>query len=239
MCIRDSNGTDRFRWDDNDGKGTFYCGGGGDPTSGDGFGLVKHVFNCDFPAAARWVEQVLLGKCHEDIPYRAPPPKPGSDSYRKIWVQTRPDEIISWDKKVADHPYARRKQITHACGAARGQVTGSRVGKNADVLIIPKRTLAGDLCGVEIIAYPRLKKNEWTTPKQSFGTKGVLVLGNTLDKTLPVYITEGWADAYWAWSLNGNVVAICCFGKRQEEVRDQMLKENLKLDITLIMDAEK
>ena len=34
-------GRDRFRWDDKDGRGTFYCGGGGDPLAGDGFGPVS------------------------------------------------------------------------------------------------------------------------------------------------------------------------------------------------------
>lgn len=36
-------GTDRFRWDDRDGAGTWVCGAGGDTQAGDGFGLLQHV----------------------------------------------------------------------------------------------------------------------------------------------------------------------------------------------------
>lgn len=36
-------GRDRFRFDDRDQKGTWYCSGGGEPSSGDGFGLLAHV----------------------------------------------------------------------------------------------------------------------------------------------------------------------------------------------------
>ncbi len=36
-------GTDRFRFDDKDGNGTWFCSGGGEPRSGDGFALLAHV----------------------------------------------------------------------------------------------------------------------------------------------------------------------------------------------------
>lgn len=38
-------GTDRFRFDDRNGSGSFYCSGGGAPVAGDGFALLAHVHN--------------------------------------------------------------------------------------------------------------------------------------------------------------------------------------------------
>ena len=52
-------GRDRFRYDDKGGKGTFYCGGGGDPVHGDGFELLNHVHGWDFKTAAQEVRKVL------------------------------------------------------------------------------------------------------------------------------------------------------------------------------------
>jgi hypothetical protein len=36
-------GTDRFRFDDRDGRGSWICGGGGNLRAGDGFSLLSHV----------------------------------------------------------------------------------------------------------------------------------------------------------------------------------------------------
>jgi putative DNA primase/helicase len=49
-------GKDRFRWDNKDGKGTFYCSNCG---AGDGFGLLKVVKGWDFKRAAEEVEAIV------------------------------------------------------------------------------------------------------------------------------------------------------------------------------------
>ena len=55
-------GEDRFRFDNLDGNGTFLCsGGGGDMSAGDGFALVRHVFECDRLEADRRVRLALEG----------------------------------------------------------------------------------------------------------------------------------------------------------------------------------
>ena len=43
-------GKDRFRFDDQDGKGTWFCNQC-DPHAGDGIALVQNVKRCDFPEA--------------------------------------------------------------------------------------------------------------------------------------------------------------------------------------------
>lgn len=210
-------GVDRFRWDDKEGRGTFYCGGGGDPLAGDGFGLVKHIFHCEFPEAARMVEEALGGKQSPQIPRRAPPPStsPTLSKARRIWLSS-----TATDEVVASHPYCQLKRIDRAYGTARGMVSGAVVGMGADCIIVPLKSPGGTFKGVEVIGAPvwDAEKQKHSTPKQTFGSKGCLILGNTLDKSLPVYIVEGFADAVSIWRMKGNVVAVAVFGgfKRQE-----------------------
>ncbi len=52
-------GRDRFRLDDRDGRGTWICGGGGAPVSGDGFDLLVHVCGMNKREALRAVAQHL------------------------------------------------------------------------------------------------------------------------------------------------------------------------------------
>jgi len=52
-------GRDRFSFLDRDGLGTFFCRGGGNPTGGDGFALLEHVYGWRFAEAAQRVERVL------------------------------------------------------------------------------------------------------------------------------------------------------------------------------------
>lgn len=52
-------GKDRFRFDDKDGKGTFFCTHCG---AGGGFKLLKNIFGWEFSIAAKKVEEVI-GKC--------------------------------------------------------------------------------------------------------------------------------------------------------------------------------
>lgn len=51
-------GKDRFRFDDRDGRGSWFCNQC-DPQAGDGFRLVQHVRGCDFPEALKIVAGVL------------------------------------------------------------------------------------------------------------------------------------------------------------------------------------
>lgn len=51
-------GKDRFRFDDNDGRGSWFCNQC-DPHAGDGFALVMNVRGCPFPEALRLVAGVL------------------------------------------------------------------------------------------------------------------------------------------------------------------------------------
>lgn len=47
-------GKDRFRFDDQEGRGTWFCNQCS-PQAGDGFALIQNVFSCDFPHALETV----------------------------------------------------------------------------------------------------------------------------------------------------------------------------------------
>lgn len=67
-------GRDRFRWDNEGGKGTFICGQCG---AGDGFEFIKRLNGWDFKTAAREVEQVI-GHCSQE------PAKPKLDEAKRV-----------------------------------------------------------------------------------------------------------------------------------------------------------
>jgi hypothetical protein len=158
-------------------------------------------------------------------PRRAPKPKQSNTARyaAELWLAAnkwmQADDWLSHpspDVSVAAHPYAIAKDITHVGGAGRHQASGSIIGKQADCLIIPIREQ-----GVS-----KVQAVECINPqgdKQTFGPKsgGYLLLGNTLDKSIPWYVTEGWASAYsmvWHWpnpddSKPDNSVCAVSFGK--------------------------
>jgi putative DNA primase/helicase len=185
-------GTDRFRFDDRDGRGTWYCGGGGEPQSGDGFDLVGHVFGLDKRNAFIRVRDWLgLGESHARP--AAPPkhtdppkPKPSTAGYGlRYWSMADRS-----DSAVGSHPYALSRGIDWAAGAGRGTATGRVVGTDADCVLIPIRDIRTDA----VVAVQAINA---AGDKQTFGpVKGhAFVSGNTLNKQIPWYVTEGWADA--------------------------------------------
>lgn len=57
-CPICKNGTDRFRFDDKQGNGTYYCSKCG---PGNGVGLVMEIFGCDFVGAVKMIEPHIGG----------------------------------------------------------------------------------------------------------------------------------------------------------------------------------
>lgn len=136
------------------------------------------------------------------------------------------------DDVVGAHPYARKKGIAWAGGAGRGTASGSLIGRNADCLIIPIRTSAtGDIQGVQAI--------NSDGAKQTFGKVfgGCLALGNTLDKSLPWFVAEGWASAVSAAFHHhaGNAVAAVAFGKHNLEKTADILAREFAPDCITIL----
>jgi putative DNA primase/helicase len=118
----------------------------------------------------------------------------------ELWMAANRD-----DQYVATHPYAQRKGIYCAGGAGRAEATGRLIGKKVDCLIVPQRTLENKVVGVEVIAPDGTK--------QTFGNKGILILGNDLDADVPQLVCEGWATGFRLLHIMKNAAIYCCFGK--------------------------
>jgi putative DNA primase/helicase len=152
------------------------------------------------------------------------------------------------DELVITHPYSIAKGITHAGGVGRVTASGSIIGKNTDCLIVPIREHGvGEIQAVECISDQPIN-DKW--PKQTFGPKsgGYLLLGNALDKSVPWYVVEGWADAYsTVWHLNNpdgskrdNCVCAVAFGKTNlDNCAKQILEHHDPDKILVIHDAER
>jgi len=154
-------------------------------------------------------------------PRPAPKPEPVNRSTQayasELWLAGCWDDSV-----VGKHPYARKKGIEWAAGAKRGTASGKLIGKSADCLIIPVRERAiGQIQAVQCI--------NTSGDKQTFGPVkgGCLVLGNTLDKTIPWYVAEGWASAVSVvfHHHRGNAVCAVAFGKHNMDPTAVMLSE--------------
>lgn len=94
-------GRDRFRFDDKEGRGTYFCSGCG---AGTGMDLLQKFKGWDFKTAAREVDGVV-GNCQE----RAPRPKLEDEKRRELlgelWRSGRP---LSLDDPVSNYLAGRK-----------------------------------------------------------------------------------------------------------------------------------
>ena len=160
-------------------------------------------------------------------PQRAEPESRTLHLAREIWA--RADRA---DAAVAAHPYAIRKKITHAAGAGRTSASGRVVGQHVDCIVVPLRTLDRELVGVEIISA--------AGAKQTFGRKGVLVLGNDSDPTLPTFVVEGWATAEHTLNVyDWNACAVFAGGKgRLDQVARELDRRHPGREIIVCREAD-
>lgn len=98
-------GTDRFRFDDKDGRGTFFCSQCG---AGDGFALLQRVNGYDFPAAARAVEGIV-GSCPAEAPQAPLDPAKVRAAMNNMWRQAHNLEGVDatrawWMRRLGSVP---------------------------------------------------------------------------------------------------------------------------------------
>ena len=184
-------------------------------------------------------------------PRRAPKPQQSNTARyaAELWLAankwTQADDWPSHpsaDVSVAAHPYAIAKDITHAGGAGRGIATGSEIGKNADCIIVPIRE-----CGIGKVLSVECINPEGV--KQTFAPKSglYLLLGNTLDKSIPWFVAEGWASAYsTVWHLPNpdgskpdNCVCAVSFGKGNlDDCAKQIAEHHAPDKITILVERD-
>ena len=230
-------GRDRFRFDDRDGKGTWYCGGGGEPQSGDGFQLLEHVFGMDRAGSFHAVRRVLGLDPAADAPkprqrpipapVAAPAKRSTADYAIELWAAAARS-----DRVVGSHPYSASKGIGWAAGAGRGLASGIVVGDRSDCLLIPVRDIRTD----------RVEAVQAINPagaKQTFGgVRGrAFICGNTLDRRTPWFVVEGWADAVSIifHAHKGNAAAFACMGHHFDIVA-QTVAEHFAPDRLIVLE---
>jgi len=149
------------------------------------------------------VKPVIAGKDAQP-----PEPLPDTSAYAKeLYLAAKHD-----DGFVIAHPYAVMKGLESTGGARRGKASGRLIGSKADCLIVPIRDIESNkVQGVECINPEGMK--------QTFGRKsgGALVLGNSLQKSEPWYILEGWASTYSTVFHHDKHTAVCAFGKGSQD----------------------
>jgi P4 family phage/plasmid primase-like protien len=92
-------GDDRFRFDDRDGDGTYYCNQAA-KRSGDGFDLIQHVRGCDFTEALALVKDVI----------GQPPPSRNGTTTKHATTSPRPVQVVPFPPGVLSEtlfPYDR------------------------------------------------------------------------------------------------------------------------------------
>ena len=234
-------GTDRFRFDDKD-DGRFYCGGGGEPVSGDGFALLQHAHGWTAREALERVSEIVSPLMRVDYlprvasrPMPTPPPRPENPRTavyaRELWLRANKD-----DNAVGSHPYARQKRIGWAAGAGRVSASGRIIGRDADCLVIPIKTVADE----RVVSVQCINIHGRKQTFGPMGEDGCLLLGNTLDRSIPWVVVEGWADAVsLAFHIyRGNAVGICAFGiSRMEKVARAVADHYRPDEIVILEDA--
>lgn len=126
---------------------------------------------------------------------------------RRLW-----SSVDREDRAVAAHPYALRKQIRHAYGAGVTRATGTLIGRDVEVLLLPLR-----IDGVGAVSAVQAINADGV--KQTFGPMDstFLFLGNEHDKEARWLVVEGWATGF-AYSHTWSRTNICvAFGKARLE----------------------
>lgn len=135
-------GVDRFRFDDQDGHGTFICSnGGGDPVAGDGFGLLEHIYHWTTKEVFQEVADALGIACDKESPPRPSRQRPVKCSVKVLAPeerQRRKDKLNAvWRASYPlDHPQAEPARVYFA---ARG-LAELRCDLPCDVRLHPKLT---------------------------------------------------------------------------------------------------
>ena len=113
-------GTDRFRFDDQDGRGTWVCGGGGDLTAGDGFALLTHALGLSAHDAYLAVADQLgvpgtdsAARSDAHHHQRDDRTDTEADEHARQQADTAAKAAAVWEQSVpaTDNPYLRRKGV--------------------------------------------------------------------------------------------------------------------------------
>lgn len=234
-------GKDRFRFDDKDGRGTWFCGGGGADAAGDGFQLLEHVHGWASLEALRRVAGYLgmsdatpLSESERKALREAAGKRQRTEREREqaeIATTVKQARAI-WDKASpppSDHPYLIAKGVP-AIGLRY------RMEHGTPELLVPLCDAAGDLRNLERILPPDRKPNKLALGK---GVAGLFHwLGERLEAPATLVLAEGYATAASVHVATGLPVMACRSANNLLTVAKALQKRYRGARIALAADAD-
>lgn len=147
-------GKDRFRFDDKEGRGTWFCNQC-DPQSGDGFSLLRNFLGCtDTEVLSKAAEYSGLS-CQHQVPAKPPlhtknhhyPIQDNDQKYRT--ARTRALAILDKaNQPIEGHPYAQLKGVDLGTAIKRGK--WPQKGWD-DALLVPVQNPGGEITTIQAI----------------------------------------------------------------------------------------
>ena len=200
-------GKDRFRFDDKDGRGTFFCN---NCSSGDGFVLLEKYHRWDRKESlARVAAWLGLNKGEAITPEERQKAKQRVESERRKQEQARITELKEnaleavkrWEvaqEPPFDHAYLEVKKIT---------AEGIRFLDGE--LLIPLLDRTGKICNLQRIYQGAAASNGTKSFEKRFLGPGVTGCFHLIGKPLKrLYIAEGYATAVSIYLATGDAVAV-------------------------------
>lgn len=146
-------GRDRFRFDDAGARGTFICGGGGEPLAGDGFALLMHVYGWRFPEAVEEVARALGLQPGEAKQANAAHVARLQEQARQRQAQADAERVERHRRCAADAAalWSRGEPVTRHAYLQRKAVQAHGIRQAGGLLLVPMHDAAGELWNVQKI----------------------------------------------------------------------------------------
>lgn len=193
-------GTDRFRFDDKDGRGTWICNQCG---AGDGLSLVEKALSISLSEAAGRVN-ALTGNLPQVSPETVTEPERENDEAARAAAAELAQQLVSTAREAAGNSYLSRKgwpqqrSLTLA-KAQKIAVTAYRTGD----LIVPLHDISGQLVNVQLINAAGDKRT-----LKGGQVKGACHLLSNGGPAKRIWLAEGYATGLTVHNLTGDEVWI-------------------------------
>ena len=235
-------GKDRFRFDDINGRGTWYCSGGGNDQAGDGFQLLQHVHGWDTKEALARVAGFLgvgpatsLSAAEADELARKAQSRVLQDQkqHSEELAATAKRAQAIWDSASEapnDHPYLVSKSV-------RAFGIRYRIDGNTPELLLPLRDISGAIRNLERIRPTGITPNKMVLGK---GTSGLFHwIGEPSSSPEALILAEGYATAASIHEATGRSVIVCRSANNIEAVASQLIPKfaNARLCVAADLDV--
>ena len=194
MC----QGKDRFRFDDKEGRGTWFCN---NCSAGDGLELVKRALQLSASGAADRVNSIT-----GNLPPQAIQPvvqhDPAADHRTAAALAAR---LLQTARTTDTNAYLARKGFpSQACRVLSQLHSVATVSYRPGDLVVPLYTLSGELVNLQLINADGVKRT-----LKSGQVKGTTHTLSTTDApTKRIWIAEGYATALTVHNLTGETVKV-------------------------------